>query len=456
MKETAITPARIELSDPSAGSGPGLARELGLLDATMISVGTIIGSGIFIVPASIALYLQFSSLALGVWVVGGLVTLLGALSIAELGAAMPAPGGQFVYLRKAYGPFWGFLYGWTTFTVINTASIATVAVAFATYVGYFVPLGVAGIRVVAIGSIAALTAINCLGVRHGATTQNLLTFLKIGSIFALIGASFLLRGGSFSNFSPVLPTLPVTGLAGPLALAMVAALWAYDGWIEVTYVAGEVKEPQRNIPLSLLYSTVLAALRYLLINFSYIYVLSLGKMSRSELVASDTATVLLGRYGATLVSLAVLVSTLGANNGFILTGARIYYAMAREGLFFDWVSRVHPRFRTPVPSLVVQGVWSALLTLTGTFSQLFTYVIFAGWIFYAMSCGAVLILRRRAAEMPRPYHTWGYPAAPVVFILFAVWLVVSTVIHDPRDAGIGAGIMLTGLPAYYYWSRKKK
>ncbi|MBI2679415.1 MAG: amino acid permease [Candidatus Solibacter usitatus] len=437
------------------GAKPELIRDLGLFDSMMINLGTIIGTGIFIVPATIAMYLQSSSLALGVWVFGGFVTMLGAISIAELGTAMPDAGGQYVYLSKAYGPIWGFLYGWTTFALINTASIATVAVGFGIYVGHFIPMGTLATRLTGIASIALLTTINCLGLRHGARTQNILTSLKIAVIVGLGAAGFVLHGGSFANFSPVLPTVPLTGLGGPLALSMIAVLWAYDGWIEITYVASEVKNPQRNLPLALVFGTLAAVFMYVLINAAYIYVLSVGKMSQSTLVAADTATVLLGRYGATLIAAAVLVSALGANNGFILAGARIYYAMAKEGLMFPWMGKVHPRFHTPAGSLITQGVWSSILVFTGTFNQLFTYAVFAGWIYYAMSCGAVLVLRKTAPDMPRPYRAWGYPAAPVIFILFAIWLVVSTIINDFRDSAIGVGIILLGLPAYYYWSRKK-
>ncbi len=440
---------------PEHGSGVSeLRRELGLLDSTMINVGTIIGSGIFIVPTTIAQYLNDSFSVIAIWIIGGIISMFGALSVAELGAAMPKAGGQYVYLSRAYGPVWGFLYGWTAFAVINTASIAAVAVAFATYLGFFIPLGAVAIKVIAIVSIILLTAINCLGVKLGAWTQNGFTFLKMAALAAIILFSFALSGGDMANFSPVLPRQSLSSMLGPLGLAMVAVLWSYDGWIEITYVAGEVKNPQKNIPGSLVISTLIVIGLYVLINLAYIFVLSLGEMAHSELVASDTAVKILGHPGAVLVSLAVLLSTFGANNGFILTGARIYYAMAREGLFFNWVGRVDPKFQTPVPSLVSQGLWACLLTLTGTFDQLFTYVVFASWIFYAMSCGAVLLLRQKDPSMPRPYRTWGYPATPLIFIAFALWLVINTIVSDPRDSAIGAGIILMGLPAYFYWKAK--
>lgn len=430
-----------------------LRRELTLLDATMINVGTMIASAIFIVPASIALHVPASSLAILVWVVGGAVSLLGALSVAELGAAYPEAGGQYAYLREAYGPVWGFLYGWASFAVVNTASIAAIAVGFATYVGFFVPLGTTGIQTIAILSIAALTALNCLGVRLGATTQNVLTLLKMAALAALILLGFVLPGGSAGNFAPVWPQGSLAGLVGPFGVAMVSVLWAYDGWIESTYVGSEIKAPGRNLPLSIILATLMVIAFYVLASTAYIYVVSIGKMGSSPLVASDAAQILMGPVGATFVAAAILVSTLGSNNGIILTAARIPYAMARGGLFFGWASRVHPRFGTPVAALVAQFGVASALTLTGTYDQLITYVVFASFLFYALSCGAVIRLRHKAPHVPRPYRVWGYPVTPALFILFAAWLVANTIVEAPRDAGIGAGLILLGLPGYLYWSR---
>jgi APA family basic amino acid/polyamine antiporter len=420
----------------------------------MINIGSMIGSGIFIVPSTIALYLQSASLMIFVWVVGGVVSLFGALSVAELGTMMPRAGGQYVYLRAAYGPLWGFLYGWAAFAVIMSAAISAVAVGFATYVGYFFPLEPPGIKLVAIGSILLLTLINCLGTRVGALVQNGFTFLKIGALALLTLLAFFLSGGSTAHFHPFLPHEPVTAFLGSLGLAMVGVLWSYDGWIEITYVAGEVRNPDRNIPRSLLISTLLVIIMYALINLAFVYVLSIERMPLSPLVASDVASIILGPTGAALVTIAVIISTFGANNGFIFTGARIYYAMAREGLFFRRCAEIHPRFQTPLVSLVGQGIWSCLLVLTGTFEQLFTYVIFASWIFYAMSCGAVIILRRRSPDAPRPYRAWGYPYAPVLFILFAAGLVINTMIESPRETAIGALLVAAGIPVYLFRRRR--
>ncbi len=419
----------------------------------MINVGTMIASAIFIVPATVALHTGGSGLTLLAWVVGGAVSLCGAMSVAELGAAYPEEGGQYAYLREAYGPLWGFLYGWSTFAVINTASIAAIAVGFATYLGFFAPLGAWGIRAVAVASIAVLTAINCRGVRLGATTQNVLTFIKIGALAALIVAGLLLPGGTLANFEPVWPDRPAASLVGPFGLAMIAVLWAYDGWVESTYVGGEITKPGRTLPLSIIGSTLIVIVLYTLVNVGYLYVLSPAATQGSALVAADAARVTLGAAGATLVTLAILVSTLGANNGIVLTAARIPYAMAREGLFFGWAGRVHPRLGTPLPALVAQGLIAAALTFSGSYEQLATYVVFASFLFYALSAGAVLRLRRTRPQLARPYRTWGYPVTPLIFIGFALWLVVNTIVEAPRDAAVGAGIVLAGVPAYWYWRK---
>src|SRR6267378_3062982 len=430
-----------------------LKRELGLLDTTMINVGTMIASAIFIVPATVAAQVPGSALMILVWVVGGVVSLLGALSVAERGAAYPEAGGQYAYLREAYGPAWAFLYGWANFAVINPASIAAIAVGFATYLGFFISLSPLAIQVVAIASIAGLTLLNCLGVRLGATTQNVLTFLKMGALAALVIAAFVLPGGGAANFQPLWPPGSVGGWIRPFGVAMIGVLWAYDGWLETTYVGSEIKDPGKNLPRSIILSTVIVIAFYVLASVAYSYVLSPARMAGSTLVASDAAQITLGVVGAGFVAVAILVSTLGANNGIILTAARIPYAMARGGLFFRSQGNVHPRFATPVVALLVQGAISSGLALSGTYSQLATYVVFASFVFYALSASAVIRLRQKAPEVARPYRTWGYPVTPIVFIAFAVWLVYNTIVETPKDSAIGAGIILLGLPGYYYWRR---
>jgi amino acid transporter len=430
-----------------------LKRQLGLLDATMINVGTMIATAIFIVPAEVAAAVPGSALMILVWIAGGAISLLGALSVAELGAAYPEAGGQYAYLREAYGPLWGFLYGWTGLLVINPASIAAIAVGFARYFGYFVPLPEAWIRVTAILSVIALTALNCRGVRLGATTQNVLTSIKIGALALLILTAFVLPGGSFDNLTPLWPQGSWHGLVGPFGVAMVAVLWAYDGWIETTYVGSEIKDPGRVLPRSIILSTLLVIGLYVLASVAYSYVLSPAHMATSKLVASDAVQRTLGPSGAGLVALAILVSALGANNGIILTSARIPYAMARQGLFFAAQGYVHPRYATPTIALITQAVISAVLAASGTYDTLFTYVVFAEFLFYALSAGAVLRLRRTAPQLARPYKAWGYPWTPIIFIVCAGWLVANTIWKDPKDSLVGAALIAAGIPGYLYWRR---
>ena len=428
-----------------------LKRVLSLTDAIMINVGGILGSGIFMVPATVALYTLSSSLFFLVWIIGGIVSLFGALSVAELGAAMPKAGGQYVFLNKAYGPLWGFLYGWTAVAVINTASIAAVAMAFSEYLGFFFVLSRFEIKVIAILSIVILTIINIIDVKSGARFQNLFTYTKISAISIVILLGLTLNGGSLNNFYPMIIDKSFFSLVGPLGLAMVAVLWTFDGWIFVTYVAGEVKDPGRNIPLSIILCMVIVLSIYLALNYVLVYVLGFDKMIGSELVMSDAASVFLGGKGAAIITVVILISLIGANNGFVLTSARINYAMSKDGLFFKQASTIHSKFKSPANALLMQCAWSSILTLTGTFNQLITYIIFASWIFYAMSAGAVIILRNKLPDLKRPYKTPLYPWIPITFIFFAVFLTINTILEAPRDAAIGSVLILTGLPFYKYW-----
>ena len=432
-----------------------LKRVLSLTDATMINVGGILGSGIFMVPATVALYTLSSSLFFLVWIIGGVVSLFGALSVAELGAAMPKAGGQYVFLNKAYGPLWGFLYGWTAVAVINTASIAAVAMAFSEYLGFFFVLNPFEVKSIAIVSILILTIINIVDVKSGARFQNLFTYTKISAISIVIFLGLSLDGGSSNNLFPFLSDSSFSSLIGPLGLAMVAVLWTFDGWIFVTYVAGEVKDPGKNIPLSIILCMVIVVSIYLTLNYVLVYVLGFDKMIGSELVMSDAALVFLGNKGAAIITVIILISLIGANNGFVLTSARINYAMAKDGLFFKQAAIIHKKFKSPANALLMQCVWSSILTLTGTFNQLITYIIFASWIFYAMSAGAVIVLRKKLPDLKRPYQIPLYPWIPIIFILFAVFLTINTILEAPRDAAIGSILILAGLPFYRYWKNNE-
>ncbi len=433
---------------------PQLIRGLGLKEAITVLMGSIIGSGIFLTPRAIAQATPSPGVILLVWTVSGVLTLFGALAYAELGAMMPRSGGQYVYLREAFGPLWGFLFGWTLFLVIQTGSIAAVAVAFAEYSGYFVPLSPGLMKVVAILCILLLTAVNYVGVRRGGWIQNVFTTLKVGAIVALVAWGFGSGGGSWANFQPLWGGVNHDGLLRAFGVAMVAALWSYDGWNNVGFVAEEIKNPQRNLPLALAFGTLGVILIYLSANLVYMYTLSVSQIAQSQLVAADVARKLVGPAGGLAISAAVLVSTFGTVNGFVLAGPRVYYAMAKDRLFFKRIGEIHGRFHTPAFSIVLQGVWAALLTLTGRFEQLFTYVIFASWLYYAMAVSAVIVLRRKHPSAPRPYKTWGYPVVPVLFVAIALWFVYNTLTTDPRDSLMGLFLVLLGLPAYFYWKRR--
>ena len=329
----------------------------------------------------------------GSWAVSS--AFFGALSVAELGAAMPKAGGQYVYLNEAYGPVWGYLYGWSAVAVINTASMAAVGVAFAEYLKFFYTISDLAVKEIAIFSIILLTIINIVDVKSGARFQNIFTFAKLGAILGVILLGLFLEGSSTQNFSPLFTDRPPLSLIGPLGLAMVAVLWTFDGWIFVTYVAGEVKNPDRNIPLSLILCMVIVVTVYLALNTVLVYVLGFDQMIGSELVMADAASKFIGGKGAAIVTIIILISLIGANNGFILTSARINYAMARDNRFFKQAAFIHPKFQSPANALIIQCIWACLLTFTGTFNQLITYIIFASWIFYGMSAGAVIILRKK-------------------------------------------------------------
>ncbi|HEU5219927.1 MAG TPA: amino acid permease [Gemmatimonadales bacterium] len=451
---SSVSPA-IEAAVPAGTRGEdGLRRELGLLDATMINVGTIIASSIFIVPSAIAAAFTASFPTVLVWVVGAVISLCGALCVAELGAAMPKAGGQYIYLQRAFGPVWGYLYGWGSSVVINPASIAAIAVGFATYVGFFLPLSAPTVKVVAIGSILLLTLINCFGLKVGAVTQNVVTLIKIAAVFALIALCLLLPGGSTGNFQPLWPAEPAGSLVGPFGVAMIAVLWGYDGWIEITYVGSEMRNPARDMPRSIVLSTVLVSLLYVGVSLAILYVLGRAGAAQSPLVAADAMRVVLGTGGAAFITVAVLVSTLGSNHGIVFTAARIPWAMAREGRFFSWATRLNPRYATPNTALIVQGVWSSFLVLLGGYTFLISCMVFVSFLFYSLSCIAVIVLRRREPGMPRPYRAWGYPVTPVVFVLFSVYLIVNSIRELPRPSLYGAGFLLLGLPFYWYFRQR--
>ncbi len=422
----------------------------------MLNVSSMIGSGIFLVPATVALYLHMSFDIILAWIVGGIVSLFGALSYAELGAMMPHAGGQYVYLKRTYGPLWGFLSGWSSFTVIMTASISAVAVGFAQYMTYFIPMSDAELKIVAITTILVLTMVNIIGTKFGARFQNVITLGKIASLLVLIVSAAFFYFSSTGSFMPSVEPREFEwhSYLSSFGMAMLAILWAYDGWVDLSFVAGEVEQPERSIHRSLIISTAMIIVLYVAVNLSFLIVLPVSSMAASHFVASDAAVRMMGDAGASFVAAAVMMSMLGANQSFILTAPRIYYAMAKEGLFFRRMQLLHATRRTPVIGLLAQAAWASALVLIGTFDQLITYIVFAIWIFYALSCTGVIILRKRYPDAVRPYKAWGYPMTPIIFILFALVLVGNTIIESPRDAAIGLLLVFSGVPAYWYWNRK--
>lgn len=437
----------------AAAEQPQLLRALGLWETTAIVMGIMIGSAIFIVPAEVTREVGSERAALSVWIISGILSLFGALSFAELASMFPQAGGQYVYLREAYGHLVSFLCGWTFFLAVQSGGISTVAVGFAQYLADFFPISPVQQKLAGSLAIVVLTAINYRGVREAGWVQSVLTGAKVGAMVALIALGFALVHGRPVGGVVKLPTPAGWGFLSSFGVAMVAALWAYDGWNNGTFAADEVKNPERNIPLGLILGTGAVVVIYILVNLVYYHVLPLVTVAHSPRVAAEAGTRLFGRSGAHWVSLAIIVAMLGCVNGMILAGARVYYAMARDGLFFRWCGNVHPRFHTPHLSLLFQAAWAIVLVLLGTYEQLFTFVIFAGWIFYALAALGVIILRHTRPNLPRPYRVSGYPLVPAIFVLAAAVFILNTILARPYESGVGAGIVALGIPAYLIWRR---
>ena len=402
------------------------------------------------------------------------MTVLAALSYGELSAAMPRAGGQYVFLREAFGPLFGFLYGWTLFLVIQTGTIAAVAVAFAKFLGLFVPwvsasrillplplgFSLSSQRLTAIAVIALLTWVNCRGLREGAIVQNIFTVAKTGGLLVLVAAGFLRPANPAAveaNFSTLLPGNLNVAVLAILGGALVGSLFSSDAWNNVTFTGSEVVNPRRNLPLSLFMGTVTVSLLYLATNYVYLRTLPLDAIASApeDRVGTLAAQALMGSWGLTFVNLAILVSTFGCTNGLILAGARVYYAMARDGLFFRRVAEVSPKSRTPVFSLVIQAVWAALLALSGTYGNLLDYVIFAALLFYVLTVAGLFVLRRKRPDLERPYKAFGYPVLPAVYILMAGLVMVDLLWVKPAFTWPGLGIVLTGVPVYFIWRVRK-
>lgn len=431
--------------------GGGLRRELRLSDALLINIGTILASAAFVVPAQV---LTATGGAFGaglVWVAAGAISLCGAFAIAELAALFPRAGGEYVYLERAWSPLVGFLYGWSLFAVIQTASIAAVAVICVEYAGDFVGLTPPARKAAAVGLILALSVWNCRSVRRSARTQNVTTVAKLAMTGAIVALCIFWGGQPAGEIASA--RLPVEGgTAARWGAAMIAALWAYDGWISITFVGGEVENPQRFLPRAISASLLALVGIYLLLHLAYLRALPLADFVGTETVAADAARAVAGPFGSRLVSAAVMVSCFAAANGFIFTGARVYYAMARDGVFFRSFGRLGAG-GAPRSATLAQGVWASGIALTGTYDQLFTYVVVVSWLFYGLGSAAVFALRRSRPDLPRPYRAFGYPLLPALFTVFSAALLVNTLATDPRDALVGLGITAAGIPLYRWFRR---
>ena len=431
-----------------------LRRAIGLPQATALVVGTIIGSSIFLQPSAVTRLVPSVPGILLVWGVSGILTLFGALVCAELASIFTRSGGVYVYLKEAFSPVLGFLWGWAMFWVMHSGIIAAISVIFARYVAYFIPLGAVGVKAVAIACIVVLSAINILGVKPGAMLQTLITIGKVFAILLIIVAGFVLGSRLPEHF--VTGDLGTTDFGGgDFLLAMIAGLFAFGGWHMVTYNAEETIDPRKTIPRALILGTVIVTLCYMALNAVYLYVLPLDQVASSTRIAADAADALVGAGGGSLMAGLVVFSTFGAVSGIILAGPRVYYAMAQDGLLFRWAGRIHPRFRTPAAAIVLQGVWASVLVTTGTYRELFTRVIYTEWIFFGLMAVGLFLLRRRP-HVERAYRIWGYPVVPALFVVFSFVIVINQVVSDPGESAVGLALVAAGIPVYYLWARKAR
>jgi basic amino acid/polyamine antiporter, APA family len=448
-----------------------LKRKLGLFDAVMIICCDMIGSGIFFATGAIAETLPSPGGVLLVWIFGGLLALTGALSCAELSASLPYAGGDYIYIREAYGKLMGFLSGWSSFLVTFSGAIAFLAVSFTGFMAFFFPvlgsgealfsaefLGLTiGITVGTIFSIVVvllISTLHCIGVRQGTITQNLLTTLKIGALVGIILLGVLFGKGDTAHFTPLFDWEKITNFS-LFGAAFIPAIFAYSGWNAIIYIAGEVREPERNLPRALLMGNLIVIALYLLINMIYIYAVPVTEMKGALRVSEVATTALLGYQTSAWITGIITVSVLGALNVVTMLGPRIYYAMARDGVFFKSLARVHPNFGTPISAIILQAIWACFLIVTGTFGTLFTFVSVIITLFSALTVGSVIVLRWKRPELNRPYKLWGYPIVPIVFILAHLWIVWGSLTEKPLESLWGVVIVGLGIPAYFFWSRSK-
>ena len=443
-----------------------LKRQLGLFDSSMMVIGIVIGSGVFMTTGLMADALPSASLILIVWILGGIQMIAGALTFAELGAAMPRAGGQYVYLREAFGHLPAFLFGWVAFSAYVTGTNAAIAVAIAEHLGSFYPslsthsnsvnIGNFGISVgqlVALSLLVVLSVVNYLGVILGKWVQNIFTVIKIGSILLFALAGIFISTGNQINFSLNPTGMGFGSIITGIGIALVAVNWTVGGWEYVTFTAGEIKNPKRNLPLALFIGTLVILVLYLLINITYLKALPMNALAGEIKVGEATAKALYGQDIAGLFTIVVIISMFGALNGNILVGARVTYAMAKDNLFFPSAAKVHPKNHTPGNAIIIQGVWSSILALSGTFEELITLVVFVNFMMWITAASTVFVLRKKQPDLDRPYKVWGYPYIPAFFILLSTAIMVNTFFTSPTQSFLGIGLTLIGVPAYLFWKK---
>jgi APA family basic amino acid/polyamine antiporter len=431
-----------------------LRRAIGLPQAVAMVAGTMIGASIFVQPSEITGQVPSVTGIFLVWLIAGVLTFFGALVCAELASIFTQTGGVYVYLKEAYSPSIGFLWGWAMFWSIHSGIMAAIAVIFARYTNYFIPLGSAGIKGVAVGVIFVISAVNYMGVKQGSAVQTLFTLGKVIAVVFIVILGFTIGSKAPEHF--VTGDLANTDISiNSFFLALVAGLFAFGGWHMVTYNAEETIEPRKTIPRALMLGTIIVTLCYMALNAVYMYILPLDTVASSKRIAAVAADTLLGYGGGSFMSALVMFSTFGALSGIILCGPRVYYSMAKDGLFFRWVGAVHPRYRTPHRAIVMQAVWSSVLVVTGTYKALFTRVVYTEWIFFAVMALGLFRLRRRP-NLVRDYKIWGYPVIPAIFIISSLAIVVNQIISDPRESVFGLSLVLAGLPVYVLWVTNKR
>jgi APA family basic amino acid/polyamine antiporter len=468
------SPSVIQESDPaSTESKTSLVRGLSLLDSVLLLAGGIIGSSIFLTAKDIAGPLPHPTLFMLVWVMGALISLCAAFAFAELGSMFPDSGGQYVYLREAFGDLVAFLYGWMLFAVANGGTIAALSVASAAYLSAIFPaiseqhvvltaMGITLTRTHVVGliSIVFVTWMNVMGLRKGAILQNVATWAKFVAMGAFVILGLAIGKGDWGNFkwhgehAGLTMGLSMNQLISAWGIGLIAVFWAYDGWVYITWVAGEVKEPRRNVPRAMVLGIIVVAVVYLAMNMTYIYAMPLSEVAKHETIAAAAAQAMFSPRAANWLSVVIALACFGAMASCTLSGARVYYAMARDGVFFERMAQVHPKWRTPAFSLIGQAVWACLLTVSGRYDQLYTYVIYGMVLSYTLTVVGMFVLRWKRPEIPRPYRCTGYPWLPAIYVLLGTWWTINTIVERPKEALAGTIIVLLGVPGYLYWKRQ--